>query len=182
MCVSDQGVPGKPASTDALFTTVYDALKRLARSRLRGHDRATLSTTELVHETFLKLSGDSSAHWQDRAHFFATASRAMRQVLVDFARRRRAVKRGRQPTRVSLSDAEQDLTIEMDQMVVLDEALDELDRMDADLRQVVELRFFGGLREEEIAELVGVGLRTVQRRWFKARLFLLQELNAAGKR
>jgi RNA polymerase sigma factor (TIGR02999 family) len=175
--VTDQGSHGEPASTDAFFSIVYDELKRLARSRLRADERATLSTTELVHETFLKLSAGTDGKWQGRAHFFATASRAMRQVIVDFARRRRAAKRGGQPTRVSLSDAEQDLVLELDEMVALDDALNELDHVDPELRQVVELRFFGGLQEEEMAELLGVGLRTVQRRWFKARLFLLRELN-----
>ena len=175
--VTNHGPNGIPASTDTLFTTVYDELKRLARARLRDDQRATLSTTELVHETFLKLSAGTDAEWQNRAHFFATASRAMRQVIVDFARRRRAVKRGGQPTRVSLSDAEQDLSIELDGMVALDEALNDLDHVDPELRQVVELRFFGGLQEDEIGEVLGVGLRTVQRRWFKARLFLLRELN-----
>lgn len=169
----------EPASTDALFAVVYDELKRIARHRLRvGH--ATLSTTELVHEAFLKLSGGAGAEWQGRAHFFGAASRAMRQVMVDFARRRRTARRGGEPTMVSLSDADETLCVELDGMLALDDALDELDRVDQRLRRVVELRFFCGLSEEEIAHVLGLGLRTVERDWFKARLFLLRELNLAS--
>lgn len=168
----------EPASTEELFAVVYDELKRIARHRLRSSN-ATLSTTELVHEAFLKLSGGAGTEWQGRAHFFGAASRAMRQVMVDFARRRRTVKRGGEPTMVSLSEADESLCVELGGVLALDDALDELDRVDQRLRQVVELRFFCGLSAAEIARVLGVGLRTVERDWFKARLFLLRELNLA---
>ena len=149
----------------------------MARHHLRvGNDAATLSTTELVHESFLKLRGGSSTDWQGRAHFFGAASRAMRQVLVDFARRRRAEKHGGGATRVSLNDGDAALQIELDEILALDAALDRLASMDERLRQIVELRFFGGFSEREVAELLGVTPRTIERNWLKARLFLLREL------
>lgn len=149
----------------------------MARHHLRvGDDAATLSTTELVHESFLKLRGGSATDWQGRAHFFGAASRAMRQVLVDFARRRRAEKHGGGVTRVSLNDGEAALQIELDEILALDVALDRLGSVDERLRQIVELRFFGGFSEQEVSELLGVTPRTIERNWLKARLFLLREL------
>ncbi len=117
--VKDGDFDSKSGSTDALFTVVYDELKRLARYRLRAANATTLSTTELVHEAFLKLSS-GDAEWEGRAHFFGAASRAMRQVIVDFARRRQTAKRGGEPVLVSLSDADGALDIEMDQVLALE--------------------------------------------------------------
>ena len=160
----------------------------MARHHLRaGDDAATLSTTELVHESFLKLRGGSPTDWQGRAHFFGAASRAMRQVLVDFARRRRAEKHGGGATRVSLNDGDAALEIELDEILALDAALDRLASVDERLRQIVELRFFGGFSEREVSELLGVTPRTIERNWLKARLFLLRELRpgvppAAGEK
>lgn len=163
--------------TDVLFPVVYEELKRLAHVRLRtmGAD-ATICTTELVHEAFLKLSRQQGKGWDGRAHFFGAASRAMRQVLVDLARRRQAAKRGGDSRMVSLRDADATLEIEVDAILALDEALAQLGGVDRRLCQVVELRFFGGLPESEIAELLGVSSRTVERDWTKAKLFLLEEL------
>jgi RNA polymerase sigma factor (TIGR02999 family) len=163
--------------TDVLFPVVYEELKRLAHHRLRsmGAD-ATLCTTELVHEAFLKLSRQQGGTWAGRAHFFGAASRAMRQVLVDLARRRQAAKRGGDSRMVSLRDADATLEIEVDAILALDEALAQLGGVDRRLCRVVELRFFGGLPESEIAELLGVSARTVERDWTKAKLFLLEEL------
>lgn len=162
---------------DDLYRLAYDELKRMARHHLRvGEQSATLSTTELVHESFLKLRAGSASDWKGRAHFFGAASRAMRQVLVDFARRRRAEKHGGGVTRVSLTDGDAALQIELDEILALDAALDRLAAMDERLRQIVELRFFGGFSEREVSELLGVTTRTVERNWLKARLFLLREL------
>ena len=174
-------------STDELFPVVYQELKRLARSHLRrSNGRGTICTTELVHEAFLRLTGGGAASWESRAHFFGSASRAMRQVLVAFARRRGAAKRGGAPTRLSLADAERAmlslsdtgraLEIELDQILAIDAALHRLDAVNQRLRHVVELRFFGGVSEDEIAEMLGVSARTIERDWLKARLFLLREL------
>ena len=165
------------ATTDALFPVVYDELKRMARRHLRMvHGRATICATELVHETFLRLSHRDGVSWNDRAHFFGSASRAMRQVLVAFARRHFALKRRGDNVSVSIADAGGALDIELDQILGIDEALSRLDRLNPRLRQIVELRFFAGLPHEEIADLLGVSVRTIERDWFKARLFLLREL------
>ena len=160
-----------------LIPIVYDELKRMARNHRRASDAsATLSTTELVHEAFLKL-GSVDSTWEGRAHFFGAASRAMRQVLVDFARRRGAVKRGGDLQRVSLGDGDAALDIELDEILTLDDALNELDTVDPRLRQVVELRFFAALPEAEIARMLGVCARTVERDWLKARMILLRALD-----
>jgi RNA polymerase sigma factor (TIGR02999 family) len=165
------------ATTDALFPVVYDELKRMARRHLRMvRGRATICTTELVHETFLRLSHRDGVSWDDRAHFFGSASRAMRQVLVAFARHHLALKRRGDNVSFSIADAAGALDLELDQILGIDEALSRLDRLNPRLRQIVELRFFAGLPHEEIADLLGVSVRTVERDWFKARLFLLREL------
>jgi RNA polymerase sigma factor (TIGR02999 family) len=165
-------------ASDELYERVYDELKRMARAhRRRADGRSTLSTTELVHEAFLKLGPSDENRWEARAHFFGAASRAMRQVLVDFARRRRAAKRGGIATHVSLRDGDATLELELDEIIAIDDALNHLDAVDERLRQIVELRFFGGFGEREVAELLGVTPRTVERNWLKARLLLLRELS-----
>jgi RNA polymerase sigma factor (TIGR02999 family) len=169
--------PARSSKDDEMYRSAYKELKRMASHHLRAmSDGATLSTTELVHEAYLKLRGSSNADWEGRAHFFGAASRAMRQVLVDFARRNRAAKRGGDATRVSLSDGEIALQVELHEILALDEALDRLAAVDERLREIVELRFFGGFAEHEVAELLGVSPRTIERNWIKARLFLLREL------
>jgi RNA polymerase sigma factor (TIGR02999 family) len=173
-------VANRPKESDELYERVYGELKRMARAHLRRDGVATLSTTELVHETFLKLGGGSDSQWEGRAHFFGAASRAMRQVLVDFARRRRAAKRGGVATRVSLRDDHALLNLQLDEIIAIDEALERLDAVDERLRRIVELRFFAGFGEREIAEILGVTTRTVERDWLKARLFLLQALAPHG--
>ena len=166
------------STTDTLFPLVYDELKRLARYQLRaGGGGGTLCTTDLVHEAFLKLAPGRAAAWEGRAHFFGAASRAMRQVLVDFARRRGAQKRGGGWRLVSLGDGAAALEVQLDDLMALDTALDELDAASPRLRQLVELRFFGGLPSEDVAGLMGVSSRTVERDWLKARLFLLERLH-----
>ena len=170
-------LPPLSETPDGLYALVYDELKRIARSHRRATDaHATLSTTELVHEAYLKLSPGPSTGWQGRAHFFGAASRAMRQVLVEFARRRGASKRGGDLERVSLGDSAGSLDTEIETILTLDAALDRLDAVDSRLRQIVELRFFAGLREDDIASLLGVTTRTVERNWVKARLFLLDDI------
>jgi RNA polymerase sigma factor (TIGR02999 family) len=157
-----------------LMPVVYQQLKRIARAHRRAHD-ATLSTTELVHEAYLKLAGGKDS-WADKAHFFGAASHAMRQVLVDFARRHNAEKRGGEFRMVSLGESDAAVDVELDEIIALDDALDRLDAVDSRLRQVVELRFFGGVPQEEIARMLGVSTRTVERDWLKARLVLLEAL------
>ena len=163
-----------PPSLDDLIPVVYDELKRIARYHRRSNE-ATLSTTELVHEAFLKFARGNT-RWDGRAHFFGAASHAMRQVLVDFARRRGAEKRGGDCDVVSLGDSDAAVEIELDEILTLDAALDRLDNVDNRLRQLVELRFFAGLSHAAIAEIRGVSERTVERDWLKARLVLLEAL------
>ena len=170
----------RPA-TDALYPLVYEELKRIAR-RQRRDAGATLRTTELVHEAYFKLSGTSDGTWEGRAHFFGAASRAMRQVLVDFARKRHAVKRGGGAQMVSLSQVGAAVDFELDQILALHDALDKLDLVDERLRRLVELRFFGGVPDEDIARMLGVSTRTLGRDWLKAKLFLLHELRVDNAR
>jgi len=176
--------PVERPGTDTLYPLVYDELKRLARRQRRGVGAGnTLCTTELVHEAFFKLAGPSgNASWDGRAHFFGAASRAMRQVLVDFARKRMANKRGGDVKMVSLSEASAAIELQIEEILELDAALDKLNAVDERLRLIVELRFFGGLPEDEIARVLEVSTRTVGRDWLKAKLFLLRELQPLSDR
>lgn len=164
----------EPGALDALVLVVYDELKRMSGRMRYGQPRdATLDTTALVHETYLKLVGSSQVEINDRRHFFALAGRVMRQVLTDHARRKLADKRGAMPQQVSLSSQELAVLSEAEQLVELDQALTRLAANDLRQAQVVECRFFAGLSEEQTAEALGVSLRTVQGDWAKARAFLL---------
>ena len=170
-----EGLPTDP------FPLVYDELREVAHRHLeREADGHTLSTTALVHEVFLRLK-DRDA-FNDRVHFFAMAARAMRRILVDHARRHQAAKRGRGARRVPLDSIDglsaEGLAVEerAELLVALDEALVRLAALDARQARVIELRFFGGLTEEETAESLGIGLRTVKRDWAKARSWLYQAL------
>ena len=173
---------GAPDAMDRLAPLVYEQLKRIARRQLRaepiGH---TLSTTALVHEAYLKLVDQTRADWQDRGHFYAVASGAMRRILVDYARRYRAARRGGDvdgaPVRpVPLDDTEIPIDDRAEALVALDEALERLGRFDERQARVVECRFFGGLTEEETAAALGISQRTVAREWVTARGWLYQEL------
>jgi RNA polymerase sigma factor (TIGR02999 family) len=167
---------GDHDALDRLFPLVYQELRRAAERALRreagGH---TLQPTALVHEAYLKLAG-GPLESANRAHFLGIVARAMRQVLVDHARRRRAAKRGGGEAAMSLSEADGAWTVRPDELVGLDEALDRLGARNDRLRRVVELRFFGGLTEDETAVALGVTTRTVQRDWAKARAWLHKEL------
>ena len=161
----------------SLDGAVYAELKRIARSHLRRRaEGATISTTDLVHDAYLKFGGADEASWRDRAHFFGSASRAMRQVLVDHARHRRAAKRGGGVAPLTLTGNDPALEVQLDELLVLDEALDRLRDLNERLARVVELRFFAGLGDEEIAQLLDVTSRTVRRDWIKARMYLSREL------
>jgi RNA polymerase sigma factor (TIGR02999 family) len=168
---------GDRGAFDRLYPLVYDELRRLAASQMRserpGH---TLQPTAVVNEAYLRLAGDLDVDWQDRHHFVAVAARAMRRVLIDYARRKNAEKRGSGHGPVTLAGDLVGRDMPLDELITLDTALDRLGEMDSRLRDVVELRFFGGLTEEETAELLGVGPRTVRRDWAKARAWLHAEL------
>jgi len=173
---------GVPDAMDRLAPLVYEQLKRIARRQLRAEPAGhTLSTTALVHEAYLKLVDQTRAEWQDRGHFYAVASGAMRRILVDYARRYRAARRGGgddgAPVRpISLDATEIPVDERADALVALDEALERLGRFDERQSRVVECRFFGGLTEEETGAALGISQRTVAREWVTARGWLYQEL------
>ena len=166
---------GDAQAASQAFGLLYDDLRRLARSRLRQHQTMTLlDTTSLVHESYLKLVGAESIAVENRHHFFAYASRVMRSVIVDFARARLAERRGGDAEHVALDTAISDrVAAPENDALRVHEALQVLEQADARLAQVVEMRYFGGLSEAEIAEALGLSERTVRRDWEKARLLLI---------
>lgn len=156
---------------------IYAELKRLARHHLRNRaEGATISTTDLLHDAYLKFGDKAPRAWQGRAHFFGAASRAMRQVLVDYARHRRALKRGGGARVITLGDHDAALEVEVDDLLAIDEALVQLRLVDPRLCQLVELRFFAGLDEASIADVLQCSTRTVRRDWLKAKLLLARTL------
>jgi len=165
---------------DRLFAHVYDDLRRLAHQRLQRHRRGeTLSTTALVHEVYLRLVDQNGADATDRAHFFALASRAMRFILVDYARARLAKKRGGGVADVPLDAVQVAADERAADVLSLHEALEVLGRRNERLGRLVEYRFFGGLSYEEIALVVGCSVPTVKRDWSRARAWLYRVMQAA---
>jgi RNA polymerase sigma-70 factor, ECF subfamily len=171
---------GRAGAVDELIPLVYDQLRSLAATYLRREQRGgTLQPTALVHEAFLRLVDQRTATWQNRAHFVGVAATLMRRILIDHARRRGAQKRG--SNRIVTLDDNQPIETESEGVDVLqiDEALAELERMDSRQARVVELRFFGGLTIEETAELLGISPATVKREWLHAKAWLFRKLNEA---
>jgi RNA polymerase sigma factor (TIGR02999 family) len=168
---------GNRAALDELFPLVYHDLRKRARAQLRGQPEGhTLTTTALVHETYLKLIAGDRVSWQDRAHFMALAATAMRHVLVSYARRNRAAKRGGGQGTLSLDEEPVFTDVGSEQLLALDEALERLARIDERQSRTVELRFFGGLTIDETAEALGLAQSTVKLDWQKAKAWLGQEL------
>jgi RNA polymerase sigma factor (TIGR02999 family) len=168
---------GTPGAHEELFRIVYGELKALAAARMRRQPSDhTLQPTALVNEAYLRLMGTAAPDWRDRSHFFASAARAMRSILVDFARRRGALKRGGDRERISLHEDRQAATDESGEILAVHEALDKLERIDPVLARVVELRFFGGLSVPETAAVLEVAERTVYRHWNQARAWLYREI------
>ena len=168
----------RSGAMDRLFPLIYDQLRRIAHRQLQaerpGH---TLGTTGLVHETYLKLVDQTRAEWRDRGHFYRVSSMAMRRILVDYARRYRALRRGGGLQRVPLDQAEESAIAQRsDHLLELEDALTRLAVVDERLSQVVECRYFGELTDEETAEALELSVRTVQREWAKARGWLRLEL------
>ena len=169
---------GRRDTLDRLMPVVYDHLRVIASRQLAlRNGNGTLSTTGLVHEAYLKLVDQSRVAWCDRSHFFALASVAMRHVLVDRAKARLAQKREGGFRRVTLDDEQLDANDQAELMVDLDDAIERLALSEPRLARVVECRFFGGLSEEETAEVLEVNARTVQRDWAKARMLLRRALS-----
>jgi RNA polymerase sigma factor (TIGR02999 family) len=170
---------GGHESLDRLLPVVYEELRAIAHRHLaRRGEGDTLVTTALVHEAYLKLVDQSRAQWRDRAHFFALASVAMRHVLVDRAKARTAVKRGGVRRKITLDDDAIAVDDQAESLLEIDDALTRLAEVSPRLARIVECRFYGGLSEEEIAEALGVTVRTVERDWVKARMLLRQALGS----
>jgi RNA polymerase sigma factor (TIGR02999 family) len=165
---------GQRDALDRLLPLLYDELRDLAgRQMRRERPDHTLHSTALVHEVYVKLAAGGAPEASDRAHFLAIAARAMRQVLVDHARRRMAAKRGGSWAVTTLSDGHQAVEFRPEEMLALDRALEGLESRQ---RQVVEYRYFAGMEEAEIAEVLDISERTVRRDWVKARAWLYREL------
>ncbi|HPF41464.1 MAG TPA: sigma-70 family RNA polymerase sigma factor [Phycisphaerae bacterium] len=169
---------GDVAATEALFTIVYSALRTLAerylRSERRGH---TLQPTALVHEAFISLMRGEATDWRDRSHFFAVAARAMRRILINHALARKTLKRGGDRDRTPLSILVNEESLKPIDLIALDEALVKLAERDERQARIVELRFFGGLTNREVAEVLSLSLRTIEGEWSMARAWLSRELN-----
>jgi RNA polymerase sigma factor (TIGR02999 family) len=172
---------GEAEAPRELFALVYEELRLLARAYVRRRSpEHSLGATGLVHEAYLKLVDRSRIEVRDRGHFFALAGKAMRQVLVDHARRRGAGKRGGAAVRETLDDDVVPVEMKAAELLALDEALTLLEGVDPRLGRLVEVRFFGGLSVEETGEALDLSPRTVKRDWAKARAFLRRELSRAS--
>jgi RNA polymerase sigma factor (TIGR02999 family) len=169
---------GDQNALNELMPLVYNELHRMARRAWSSQDPAnTLQPTALIHEAYLRLAGADSASFQNRSHFFAVASTAMRQILVNHAKSRLAGKRGSGHVKVSFDDAEPAVHQEAAEVVALHEALERLQALDPRKSRVVEMRYFGGLSIEETAEALGVSIITVNRDWRLARTWLIREMS-----
>jgi RNA polymerase sigma factor (TIGR02999 family) len=169
---------GDAEATERLFAATYPELRRLARMRLRAGGRQTLlDTTSLVQESYLRFAGAGQLRLDDRLHFLRWSAKVMRSIIVDFARRRAATRRGGDQIRVTWTpDLDRTQPASEEDIVRVHDALEELATVDARMAQVVEMRYFAGMRETEIAEALGVTDRTVRREWEKARLLLREAL------
>ena len=168
---------GDGMALENLMPLVYDELRRMAKGYMRrqpaGH---TFQTTELIHEAYLKLAINDVQNWQNRAHFFGVASTAMRHILVDYARSKQSQKRGGWQEKVTLTDHNAITGDQSKDIIALDDALKTLAALDERKSRVVELKFFGGVTNEEIAEVLRISTDTVKRDWRFARTWLLREL------
>ncbi|MEO0974998.1 MAG: ECF-type sigma factor [Pseudomonadota bacterium] len=167
---------GNEAVLDAVFSHVYRELSRLASNVRRGRAGATLDTSALVHEAYLKLVPSADVEWESRRHFFGAAARAMRQILVDAARRELAQKRGGGAWAVTFDEHAHAGPVRPEQLVALDEALERLRELDARRADVVLHRYFGGLTAEETAHTLGLSVSSVERAWRAARAWLSLEM------
>lgn len=168
---------GPSDAYNQLFPIVYDHLRALAYMHIKGeYGVQTLSQTELVHEVYLKLIDQSEINWKDRAHFYAIASRCMRQILIDYARKKKAQKRGQAKKPVTYLDGIMKIEQQIDDLINLDDALQQLAKLNKRLAEVVEYRYFGEMSIDDTAMVMGISTSTVIRDWAKARGWLYKEL------
>lgn len=164
---------GDAAAGEQVLPLVYDELRIIARSQLRSSEKSqALETTALVHEAYMRLFAGKDAEWASRKHFYATAAKAMRQILIDQFRRRNAGKRGAGLQQVTLQGLDDQSHMGAVDFIAFDQALTQLDELDPRLSEVLHLRFFAGLEVDEVAEMLNVSRSTVVRDWRKARAFL----------
>lgn len=169
---------GDAEALDRAFSFVYDDLRRAASAQLRRGSSPTLNTTSLVNEAYLRLVDGARAAPTDRTHFLALAARAMRYIIIDYARRRAAAKRGGDAQHIRLDETEIAVDDQMQQLLALDDALQALGALDERLVRMVECRFFAGMTEEETAAALDVSLSTVQRDWKRAKAWLKEEISS----
>jgi RNA polymerase sigma factor (TIGR02999 family) len=166
---------GESNASEELLPLVYEELRRLAAVRMASEPAGqTLQPTALVHEAWLQLVGDGDRTWDNRAHFFGAATDAMRRILIDNARRKSALKRGGRQNRVDIEHLEISAATPDEHILLIDEALQWLEKEDPEKARIVALKFFGGLTNEEVAENMGIGLRTVVRQWVYAKVKLFR--------
>ena len=168
---------GRAQASQQLLPLVYEELLVIARQRLRD-ERAhhTLNATALVHEAYMRLVGDTAGGWENRAHFFGAAARAMRQVLIDYARKRGRAKRGGDQPRIPLNVVDLAVEAPVEDVLAVDRAVEKLAAKDPRMAEVVQLRFYAGLSVEETAAALGMSERTVRREWSLARAWMMREL------
>ncbi|MGB7208020.1 MAG: sigma-70 family RNA polymerase sigma factor [Pyrinomonadaceae bacterium] len=168
---------GNDVALQELMPLVYDELRRMAKRYMSGQNKGhTFQTTELIHEAYLKLAKSEKQNWKNRAHFFGVAATAMRHILVNYALSKNAQKRGGEAQKVTLNDDSIVSLERSDEIVALDDALKELAALDERSSRVVEMKFFGGMTNEETAEVLKVSTETVKRDWQFARSWLLREV------
>lgn len=168
---------GNKLVLNEILPLVYDELRKISSKYLRDeHRKHTFQTTELVHEAFIRLIGDENISWESRAHFFGIAANSMRQILVDYARKRTAKKRGEGKSNISL-DSAQEISIQSnEQIIALDNALKKLESLEERSSKIVELRFFSGLTIEETAQAMNISPATAKRDWNFAKAWLYKEI------
>jgi len=171
---------GNPQAADQLLPLVYEELRKLAAQKMaRESPGQTLQATALVHEAWLRLGGDAQPAWENRGHFFAAAAEAMRRILIDNARRKQTLRHGGAAQRVNLDELQLAADLDDEQLLALSEALERLAAHDARKAELVKLRFFVGLTNEEAARVLGVAGPTAKRVWAYARAWLFREMNSA---
>jgi len=180
--ILERAQQGDPKAAEELLPLVYEELRKLATARMAneatGH---TLQPTALVHEAWLRLIGDENKKWDGRAHFFAAAAEAMRRILIDRARKKRALRHGGDQQRVDLPEIELASPAEDDQLLAVNEALDKLATNHKEEAELVKLRYFVGMTNDEAAEVLGISPRTAKYYWTHARAWLFREIQAAGR-
>lgn len=167
---------GSEEAYNKLFPLVYDQLRDIANMRIKREENHTFSKTDLVHEAYFKLVDIDSVAWQDRAHFYAIASRCMRQILISHARKKKAEKRGGNKEPVTYIDEIMEVERQADELINLDEALNQLQELNPRLAEVVECRYFGEMSIKDTAEALDISVSTVNRDWKKAKGLLYKEL------